>query len=249
MKKASFLVLALWLGQAAPVAADTVLGIYAGVDYWATGSEGGFANSSNLQSFRFDDHAAQSYFVALEHLVPVLPNVRLQYQNLNNRGDTTLASDFRFADVDFTVGSQLHTELDLSHTDYILYYELLDNALVELDLGVAAKHLQGEVRIQAQNRRALQDVSQWLPLLYLDAKVGFPGTGLDVFTSGQATRFRGSHYYDVQAGIGYQLIDNLLVDVRLKAGYRVIDLQLDDLDNLYTELEFHGVFAGVTIHF
>lgn len=249
MKKASFLVLAALLGQATPAAADTVLGIHAGVDYWATESEGGVANNSNLQSFRFDDRGAQSYFVALEHLVPVLPNVRLQYQNLKSRGDTTLATDFRFADVDFAVGSQLQTELDLSHTDYILYYELLDNALVELDLGVAAKHLQGEVGIQAQNRRALQDVSQWLPLLYLDAKVGLPGTGLDVFASGQATRFQDSHYYDVQAGIGYQLIDNLLVDVRLKLGYRAIDMQLDDLDNLYAELKFNGVFAGIAVHF
>lgn len=249
MKKVSFFVLAALLGQAAPAAADTVLGVHAGVDYWATDSEGGVANSNNLQAFRFDDRGAQSYFLAFEHLVPVLPNVRLQYQNLKNRGDTTLANDFRFAGVDFTTGSQLTTELDLSHTDYILYYELLDNALVELDLGVVAKHLQGEVGIQAQSRRALQDVSQWLPLLYLDTKVALPGTGLDVFASGQATRFQDSHYYDVQAGIGYQLVDNLLLDVRLKVGYRAMDLQLDDLDNLYAELKFNGVFAGVAVHF
>jgi len=249
MKKASLLLLTGLLCHTSPVLADTVLGVHAGFDYWAPQSKGGFANSSQLQDFRFNDRNQSGYYLALEHLIPVLPNVRVQYQSLENQGSNTLATDFTFANVNFAAGSELHSKLDLSHTDYVLYYELLDNALVQLDLGVAAKHLRGKIGIQSNQRNALQDVSQWLPLLYLDTQVALPATGLDIFASGQATRFQDSHYYDVQAGIGYQLIDNLLVDVRLKLGYRAIDMQLDDLDNLYAELKFNGVFAGIAVHF
>ena len=55
--------------------------------------------------------------------------------------------------------------------------------------------------------------------------------------------------YDLQAGIGYEVVDSLTVDIRLKVGYRAVNLRLDDLDNLYSNLDFKGVFAGVELHF
>jgi hypothetical protein len=45
------------------------------------------------------------------------------------------------------------------------------------------------------------------------------------------------------------LIDNLAIDVNLTAGYRAVKLQLEDIDDLYTDIEFKGVFAGVVVHF
>lgn len=249
MKKRVSFVTAMLFSLQPPAFADTVLGLHAGADYWAASTDGGFANSRNLPSFNFNEHPSQGYYVALEHLVPVLPNVRFNYQNVTANGFNTLMSDFVFSDVVYTAGSELTTSLDLRHTDYILYYELLDNALMELDLGVSVKQLKGEVMVESQTRRASQDISQWLPLLYLDTKIGLPATGFDVFVSGQATRLMGSHYFDIQTGLGYQLVDNMLVDVRVKVGYRTIDAKLDDLNSLYAELEFKGVFAGISIHF
>jgi hypothetical protein len=55
--------------------------------------------------------------------------------------------------------------------------------------------------------------------------------------------------YDYQVGISYELIDNLAIDVNLTADYRAVKLQLEDIDDLYTDIEFKGVLAGVVVHF
>ncbi len=229
--------------------ADTVLGIYAGADAWRTETTGSFAKSEQTQQFAFEDASQHAFHLALEHFVPVLPNIRVQYSTLETTGSTTLTQSFDFGDAVFPPGSVVQSDLDLSNTDYTLYYELLDNALAEIDLGLTAKHIKGDVSVVTGQLSAFEEVNQWLPMLYLDTKVGVLGTGLDVFFSGNATRWQDSHLYDVQAGLGYELLDNLLLDMRLKVGYRVVDLQLDDIDNLYADLKFAGVFAGLTFHF
>ena len=53
----------------------------------------------------------------------------------------------------------------------------------------------------------------------------------------------------VTLGVAYALLDNLAVDLRLKLGYRAINLRLDDIDNLYADLDFKGAFAGIELHF
>jgi hypothetical protein len=37
--------------------------------------------------------------------------------------------------------------------------------------------------------------------------------------------------------------------MRLKLGYRAMNLRLDDVDNLHADLDFKGVFAGIELHF
>lgn len=249
MKNCNFALLATALTLSSYAQADTVLGVHAGADFWRTSSSGGFANTEQQQAFNFDKDSQYSYYVAFEHFVPVLPNLRIQYNKLETQGPATLDTDFNFAGEDFSSGNAVQAGVDLSSVDYVLYYEILDNALVSLDLGVNAKHLKGDITVRSDDRFASERVSQWLPMLYADAKVGILATGFDVFASGSATAWKDSHLYDFQAGIGYQLVDNMLIDVRVKVGYRVADLQLDDIDGIYSDLDFKGVFAGVHVHF
>lgn len=248
MKVVRILVLASAVGMA-PVQADTFFGLHAGYDSWQTGTQGGFANSQQLQDFSFRDKNQQGYYLAFEHLVPVLPNLRVQWQNLQSQGHTELNNSFSFGGTTFVAGTALNAELDFRYTDYVLYYELLDNSLLQLDLGLVAKKLSGELGLMAANRQASQSVRQWLPLLYLDTRLGLPGSGLELFANGQASQFSGNHWYDLQAGVGYQLVDSLAMDVRLKLGYRWLDLQLDDIDDLYAGITFSGIFAGIAVHF
>lgn len=235
-----------WNGQ---VQAETVLGVYAGADFWQSKTTGGFANTDQKQPFDFENESQQAYYLAFEHFVPVLPNIRIQYMPLETQGQTLLNNTFNFAGTSFSAGSTVLGSLDLDSTDYILYYELFDNPLLSLDLGLNAKHLKGDVTVATGSLRGAERLNEWLPMLYIDTKIGILATGLDVFASGSATRYNDSHLYDLQAGIGYQLVDNLLLDVRFKVGYRAMDLQLDDVNDLYADLEFKGVFAGVEIHF
>lgn len=233
----------------ASVHADSVLGLYAGADAWRASTAGGFANTTRLSTFEFADATQPAYFIALEHFIPLLPNVRLQHMSLATDGQTRLTETFVFADTAFAAGTALQASFDVTSTDYILYYEIFDNPLFSLDLGVNAKQLNGEISAASGSLQGTQVINEWIPMVYVDSKIALYATGFDIFATGSATRYDGSHLYDVQAGLAYQLLDNALVDMRLKLGYRSLDIQLDDVSSLYADLQFKGVFAGVEIHF
>lgn len=238
------------LGGAAQ--ADTILGIYAGADGWRTAAEGSFASSDEMQTFNFEDKTQQSFYLALEHPVPLLPNIRIQHNPLKANGVSDISAGFSFAGVNFFDATQVRNQVDLTSTDYVLYYEILDNDLISIDFGVNGKYIDGLVAVEqvaADGVSAEQDVSQWLPMVYTSAAVGLPLTGLQVFANGSFLSYDGSRVYDAQAGIAYALMDNLAVDLTLKLGYRAVNLRLDDIDDLYANLDFKGVFAGIELHF
>ena len=86
-------------------------------------------------------------------------------------------------------------------------------------------------------------------MLYAYTNIGLPFTGFNVFGEGNFLSVGDHSLYDFQVGVSYELIDNLAVDVNLTLGYRAVQLEVDDLDNLYSNLDFKGVFAGAVVHF
>ena len=75
---------------AAPLQADTLLGLYAGVDGWSMDSSGSFGTaSSKMQDFDLGNDTKVSFFIALEHPIPVIPNIRLRTNNLSSSGDVS----------------------------------------------------------------------------------------------------------------------------------------------------------------
>ena len=232
--------------------ADTLLGLYVGADMCQPSASGSFANDNQLQEFNFNDESQLSYYAALEHPVPLLPNLRLQHNPLESDGITTINADFTFAGETFNAQTELSNQIDLTSTDYVLYYEVLDNDLISLDLGINAKHLDGSVAVSESanaNRIAVQQASQWIPMLYTSATIGLPLTGLEIFAEGSFVSYDGSRLFDAQGGFAYAMLDNLAVDLRLKLGYRAVNLRLDDIDDLYADLNFRGIYAGVELHF
>ena len=251
MKKA-VLVLSVIAAMACQAKADTLLGIYAGYDGWRTSASGSFADSAQLQTFNFGDDTQASYFIALEHPVPLLPNIRIQRNELETSGISSINAGFSLGGQTFIVDTEVRNQVDLSNTDYVLYYEILDNDLVSIDLGINGKHIKGHVLVEetaAAGNQAYQSASQLVPMVFGAASVGLPLTGLEVFAQGSYISYDGSSIYDAQAGVAYTLLDNLAIDMTFKLGYRAVNLNLDDIDNLYADLDFKGVFAGLAVHF
>ncbi|MCP4060751.1 MAG: TIGR04219 family outer membrane beta-barrel protein, partial [Pseudoalteromonas sp.] len=87
------------------------------------------------------------------------------------------------------------------------------------------------------------------PLAYGRAEAGLPFTGLSVFFEGSFLAIDDSKVQDYQVGVAYELIDNLAVDVAIKAGYRSMTLELDDVDDINTDIDASGPFAGIQVHF
>ena len=247
---------ALSMACLAPVAqADTVLGLYVGVDGWKADNDGSFSDNNNaLQNFNFEDETFVSYYAALEHPVPLVPNLKLKYTELELNGATQLEDTFSFNGSDYIVGTDVNSVTDLSHIDYILYYEIFDNDLISIDLGINAKQFDGEITVSYDSDEVFTqtetvDFSGFVPLAYGRFEAGLPFSGLSVFAEGSFLAIDDSKVRDYQMGIAWELIDNLAVDVAVKAGYRSMVLELDDVDDINTDIDASGPFAGIQVHF
>ena len=101
-----------------------------------------------------DAKDSNPYFgIALEHPIPLIPNIRIQSQSLDGK-----------------IGS---TKVDTSYNDYTLYYEFLDGLLwLDLDAGITLRSIDGSI--------GSTNVSDSYPLGYLSAYVSLPGTNLSI---------------------------------------------------------------------
>lgn len=223
--------------------ADTLLGVYVGGHVWQSDASGSFGETSEQNTFDFDDETNGSFYAALEHPLPFVPNIRVSSTSIETAGAGTL--DIAFDNV---LG-EATTVFDTSYIDYTLYYEIFDNDLISIDVGLTARDLDADITVTNGTDEGELAVSGIIPMLYVAAQIGFPATPFNVFADGNFLAIDDNTVHDVQLGIGYEVIDNIAVDVDLTLGYRSVSLELDDLDNFNSDLEFDGIFLGAEVHF
>lgn len=235
----------------APAQADTLLGAYVGAQGWNMGVEGGFANEESLTEFSYDDQTNSSLYVALEHPVPLIPNLKLVRTTMDTSGFTNLNSQFEFNGELYSANTDVSTDFEMSATDIILYYEILDNDLISVDIGLNGKYLDGTIVVSESesNRTATEEFSGVIPMAYAKAEVGLPFTGLGVYAEGSFLAIGDHSVSDIQAALTYSFVESLALDMTLQAGYRAVTVELDDIDDFYADLEFSGVFVGLEFDF
>jgi outer membrane protein len=234
-----------------PAHADTLLGLYVGAQGWNMETEGGFAQNTALANFNFEDETNVSFYAALEHPIPLVPNIKLVRTNLDTSGISQLDGSFTFGNEEYSVNSQLQTTADLITTDFILYYEILDNDLVSVDVGVSAKQVDGDFMVLDADTQKSSSVSfdGFIPMVYSRLAVGLPFTGLAAYAEGSYLSFDDTKLTDYQVAITYNFVESLAIDMELQAGYRSVNVDLEDLDDIYANLDFKGAFVGLQFHF
>lgn len=256
MKKLGGIALASILASA-PCVADTVLGVYVGAQAWNMETEGSFADESSFASdlqntnFSFDDETNGSAYIAVEHLIPLIPNVKLARTQLSTEGSTLLETSFTFGDELYTGQSTVFTQADITSTDITLYYEIFDNDLFSFDIGVSGKVLDGElvVRDTASDTQSIESLSGVVPMAYSKVQFAFPFTGWGAYAEGSFLGIGDHSLSDYQLAITYTFIDSLALDMTLQAGYRDVSADIDGLDDLSADLSFNGGFIGLEMHF
>lgn len=251
MKK-TILAASLALMTCTSAQADTLLGLYIGGQAWANQASGSFGEGSKDQAvFNFDDEYQGSYFIAFEHPIPLIPNAKIASTSLDTVGGTQLSANFEFNGQVYSANTTLDTTLDTSYIDYTLYYELFDNDLLTFDFGLTAREIDTYIKVEDSVTTLNSDLtaSGYIPMLYLSTIVGLPFTGFNFFAEGNFVSYDDNTVYDVQAGISYELLDNLAVDLDLTVGYRTVKLELNDLDDFYSDMTFDGLFVGAIVHF
>lgn len=233
------------------VQADTLLGLYIGGQMWSNEASGSFGEGSDNQAvFEFDDKNQGSFYVALEHPIPLIPNIKIASTTLDTVGGTEISGTFNFAGQVFSANAELDTTLDASYVDYTLYYEVFDNDLLSFDFGLTARDLDARIKVaDANDMGSDKNVSGYIPMAYVSTIVGLPFTGFNVFAEANFISYDSQTLYDAQVGVSYALLDNLAVDLDITLGYRSVKMELNDLDNFYSDLTYKGFFAGAIVHF
>lgn len=229
--------------------ADTVLGVYAGVGKWRVDTSGdiGVTNTTPA-TLGIEEEDNNIFHIALEHPVPLLPNVMLKYTDLSMEGQALLGDLVEFDNVTFAPGETLATQLDLSHVDATLYYEVLDNWL-NLDLGLTIRSYDGELTAVSTLQSETVDLDAVLPMGYLKGQVDLPLTGFSLKADVNAIAYSGDSISDLSVAAAWNTDVLVAFDVGVELGYRRSKLDLDDLGDLDTTLTFDGPYLSLNAHF
>ncbi|MDX1693681.1 MAG: TIGR04219 family outer membrane beta-barrel protein [Ketobacteraceae bacterium] len=256
MKK-TFITAAACLLAAPTVASADTIGFFGGAGTFKPEFSGTFKNSDTSDTvgeidleddLGLDDDTATFFYVAIEHPVPLLPNIRLARTDMEQEGSTTLEDAIEFNGK--TYDAEIESTIDLSHTDVTLYYELLDN-WVNLDLGLTVRQFDGKLEItgreanSGQTETAKEDVDFPVPMLYAKAQFDLPFTGLYAAVDGNIIGYGGNSFIDATGKIGYETS----LGFGVEAGLRTITLEIDDEDNLEADMDFSGMYLSAFYHF
>ena len=249
MSKKLILAGAIALATALPAKAD-MLGIYVGAQAWMSETTGGFAEQSTLIDFSYDKKTTTNLYLKFEHPLPLIPNARIRTGKLSGAGFTTLSSSFAFGGKTYAGDTRIETSTDFTNNDATLYWEILDNDLIAFDIGITAKNISGDFMVEGSNgKMSSEDINVWIPMAYAAAKVRIPFAGLYVYADSNLLSVGDNDVHDYEVGLGFDIIDNLVVDVAVTAGYREVGVVLDDVSGVYSDLKFGGFFAGLEVHF
>ncbi|MBN7795787.1 TIGR04219 family outer membrane beta-barrel protein [Parahaliea mediterranea] len=202
----------LLLAVAPSLALADIFAVKAGAAAWMVEGDGpGYGSDAEQQL---------SLSAALEHPIPLIPNVKLRYWDYaeSDRG----------------------RDLELTTLDAVLYYEILDNPAIDLDLGVSATNYSDG---RAPGGRKFEG---WLPQLYGAVRVPVLGSDLGLYAEGTATNWDDSSAYDFEGGVDY-LLDLPVLDLSFRLGYRQVENDFDDFDDFSGKLEFSGWSLGVLL--
>ncbi len=244
MKKKLLTALALAL----PVTAQAdIIGLTAGAYSWQQNWEGKVQSGSDSidleDDFGYDDDRGNSLYVAFEHPIPLLPNIRVQNTDIEISETNTLTRTVNFEGKDYSASETVDSQTDLSHTDVTLYYELLDN-WISLDLGLTGRIFDGSVEVNGSSSGSADfDLDFTLPMLFASARFDLPLTGLYALGEANAIGYSGDTITDMSVALGYEIA---VVGVEL--GYRSFDIDYEDDDEI-VDISVDGYFLGVKVDF
>lgn len=196
--------------------AAMILGFDAGVYVWQSSTTGtvGVDDSAGM-----DGDNTVAYF-AFEHPIPFVPNVKIQT-----------------SDMSAALGANT---IDLSHTDSIIYYEILDN-FISVDIGFTSRSFDGSFDFGTPV--VMDDTTT---MLYAAAEVIVPITGLSVgMEVHKDFGLDDNRIDDIKIRVRYEILSG----VGLELGQRTVTMTLNESAPATSALEFDGTYLAVTYTF
>ena len=244
MKK-NIVLLSLSAILALGASADT-FGLEMGAAAWASKTSGNIeykGDSIDLEKdLGYEDLNTNFIWASFEHPIPLIPNIKIQHTKIEDTAS-------KISNVTFdnkTFSGNVSSSLQLNQTDFIAYYELLDN-WVNLDVGINGKFIDASVSVNdtSTTPASNKNLEYIIPMVYAKARFDLPFSGLSAETDLSYITYEDSEFYDLKGGLLYETSFGL----GATAGYRMEKLQLDDISDVNSNIEFKGACACLFYHF
>jgi len=187
-------------------------------------------------------------YLYIEHPIPIIPNIRLGTTSLKLGGTGQVTGNFTYDGGTFTANDTVSSEVDLSHTELALYYEVIDTGF-DLDLGLNFKFFDAKVKMQDLTNTAIKATStikETVPMLYAAVSVPIPASGFKVMGDFTTTSYQGSTMTDYLVRLHYDT--SFVLGVEL--GYRSLHIDYQDSGaNKYAKLDMKGPYLAATLSF
>jgi outer membrane protein len=241
--------LAVAIIAATPVMAqaDLLFTAKAGASMWNAEASGDVDGDVDVgkDGLNLDSENNNVLFVAFEHPLPIIPNIKIMKTDLDLTGEGS--ADYTFLGQGFT--GDTSSQFDLSHTDLTLYWGIpLPIPYVDINFGLTARQFDGVVSVKEKltGNEEKEDLNFTMPMGYLNVDIGTP-FGIYARADLNAISYGGNGITDTAIALGYTL-PIPLVDVNLEAGHRLISVKTDkDMTDVETDIEVGGMFFGLNV--
>ncbi len=193
----------------------------------------------------------QSIYFILKHNHNNLPHLRLAHSSMQAKSSTILTTSFYFQGVEFSgrfdnVTAEVESEVDLTHSDISGFYTRNYDAF-SLDIGLTLRNFDGfvEMRQPLLNATSRLKINQTAPLLLV--RLNYPLTikGLSTEAETHLIQYNGDRVIDFNTFIRYELGRGS----GMALGYRLIDIDLTDLQKQDADLRADGPYMELSYHF
>jgi|AntDeeMetagen285_2_1112576.scaffolds.fasta_scaffold00367_13 outer membrane protein len=215
---------------------------------WQAGPSGTVQSGGNAidveDDLGYDDESHTGFAVRFAHPIPVIPNLRLRYNDIEHKAQGQIRTTTQFGGQTYVANENVDSRIDLTHYDYTIFYTA-PVPIVTLDLGFNVKHFDGQFDIEATGgtRKESVKIDEFLPMLHARGDVDLPLTGLGAGAEINYVSFDGDSARDIEAYLKYS-VDPVYVE----GGYRELAMDVD-ADNINVDTDLGGPFVRVGIGF
>lgn len=246
MKRIALAGLLLGFGVAAQAAPG--ISVYGGIYGWQQTTTGTIGSTDQesvdfKKDLGFDKDSSAVMYIGVEHFVPFVPNVRVQRISLDQSARGKLSKSVTIDGTNFTASDAVASKYDIDMTDLTLYYTPWDT-LAKVDLGLTARKLDVKFDVKSTAANANLDASATLPMLFAGVSGKLP-KGFYAAAELNAIGYSGNRLTDGLAKVGW----HSPYVIGVEAGYRAINLKLDDVSDIDADLDFKGPYIALSLSF
>jgi outer membrane protein len=221
------------------------IGFDAKVGSWSKSIEGDFRYGGGdidvENNLSFQDNSNLVMSISVDHFIPLIPNVKIELTKIDLNSNGTIKDDFTFSGTSFSANDKINQSIILDQSDIYAYYRFLDN-YIRFYFGVDIKNIDGDITLGNTKK----SFSTTIPLLYSQVALDFDTIRLIGEVSYMSLD---STISDTRVYMQYESRMLPLFKLGAEIGYREEKFELDDIEDLSSNLTFGGVFANAYIRF